>query len=50
MGSVVEVEAACAVKGFFGAAAGESAGQDLVFVATAAGEVEGEPPCPTEPL
>jgi hypothetical protein len=44
-GRVVEVEAAGAVEGFFGAAAGESSGQELVFVAAAAGQVETELQC-----
>jgi hypothetical protein len=44
LGGVVEVEAAGAVEGFFGSAGGESAGQELVFVAVAAGEVQAEAP------
>ena len=43
-GGVVEVEAAGAVEGFFGGADGVSAGQDGVFVAVAAGEMDREAP------
>lgn len=43
-GGVVEVETARAVEGFFGAAGGQSVGQDGVLVAVAAGEVDGEAP------
>jgi hypothetical protein len=41
---VVEVGAVCAVGCFFGAAAGDSSGPDLILVATAAGEVGAEAP------
>jgi Protein of unknown function (DUF1254) len=43
-GWVVEVEAAGAIEGFFGGADGVSAGQDGVFVAVAAGEMDREAP------
>jgi hypothetical protein len=43
-GEMVEVEAAGGVEGFFGAAGGESAGQGLVLVFAAAGQVEPEAP------
>jgi hypothetical protein len=41
---VVEVEAAGAVEGFFGAAGVWAAGEDGVFVAVAAGQVDREAP------
>ena len=43
-GGVAEVEAAGAVDGFFGGAGGLAAGQDGVFVAVSAGQVDGEAP------
>jgi len=48
-GGVVEVEAAAAVEGFFGGADGVSAGQDGVFVAVAAGEMDREAQLLAEP-
>lgn len=41
---MVQVEPAGAVEGFLGAACGQAVGQEVVLVAVAAGEVDGEAP------
>lgn len=48
-GGVVEVETAGAVQYLFWAADGQAGGQDLVFISTAAGQIQPETPVPGRP-